>query len=44
LRGLADRLDTVGGQLNVDSPPGGPTVVVASVPASRTEGERIATD
>jgi signal transduction histidine kinase len=35
LRGLADRLDTAGGQLSVDSPPGGPTVVVASAPLLR---------
>jgi signal transduction histidine kinase len=34
LRGLADRLDTAGGHLTVDSPPGGPTVVVASAPVS----------
>lgn len=35
LRGLADRLDTAGGHLTVDSPAGGPTVVVASAPLSQ---------
>jgi signal transduction histidine kinase len=32
LMGLADRVSAVGGTLTVDSPPGGPTVVSASVP------------
>jgi signal transduction histidine kinase len=32
LRGLADRLDTVGGSLDVESPPGVGTRVVATVP------------
>jgi signal transduction histidine kinase len=32
LRGLADRLDTVGGSLEVESPPGAGTRVVATVP------------
>jgi signal transduction histidine kinase len=31
LRSLADRLDTAGGRLTVDSPAGGPTIVVATV-------------
>jgi len=32
LRGLADRVDVVGGRLTVDSPPGGGTRIVAEVP------------
>ncbi|MFC4056811.1 sensor histidine kinase [Planomonospora corallina] len=32
LSGLADRLRAVDGELTVDSPPGGPTVIVAEVP------------
>jgi signal transduction histidine kinase len=32
LRGLADRLKALGGTLVVDSPPGGPTRIVARVP------------
>jgi signal transduction histidine kinase len=32
LRGLADRLDTTGGRLDVDSPPGGPTTIAATIP------------
>jgi len=34
LRGLADRLDVLGGRLTVDSPPGGGTRVVAEVPCA----------
>jgi signal transduction histidine kinase len=34
LRGLADRVDTLGGQLSVHSPPGGGTQVVATLPHS----------
>jgi len=30
--GLADRLSALGGTLSVESPPGGPTRVVAEVP------------
>ena len=32
LRGLADRVDGLGGHLTVQSPPGGPTRLVASLP------------
>jgi hypothetical protein len=32
LRGLADRVDVLGGRLLVDSPPGGGTRIVAEVP------------
>ena len=32
LTGMADRLDTVGGSVNIDSSPGGGTVVTGSVP------------
>ena len=32
LRGLADRLDALGGTLSIDSPPGGPTTISAQVP------------
>jgi signal transduction histidine kinase len=35
LRGLADRLRTVDGRLNISSPRGGPTVVTVEMP-SRT--------
>jgi signal transduction histidine kinase len=35
LRGLADRIDAVGGKLYVESPPGGGTRVFAEVPLSR---------
>ena len=34
LRGLADRLSTIGGELSVISPPGGGTVLTASLPLS----------
>jgi signal transduction histidine kinase len=33
LTGLAERLAAVDGVLRVDSPPGGPTMVVAELPA-----------
>jgi signal transduction histidine kinase len=32
LRGLADRLDALGGTLSIDSPPGGPTSIRAQAP------------
>ena len=32
LRGLADRIDVLGGRLEVDSPPGAGTSIRASVP------------
>jgi len=32
LRGLADRVEVAGGQLTVDSPPGGPTCIRADIP------------
>jgi len=32
LRGLADRVDALGGRLTLDSPPGGPTLVSARLP------------
>ncbi|MFJ5229151.1 sensor histidine kinase [Kitasatospora sp. NPDC088391] len=32
LRGLADRVRSAGGRLDVDSPPGGPTVLTAELP------------
>jgi len=35
LRGLIDRLDTIGGTLTVDSPRGGPTTIRASAPLRR---------
>lgn len=35
LRGLADRIETAGGRLDVDSPPGGPTSIVATVPVGQ---------
>jgi signal transduction histidine kinase len=34
LRGLADRVETSGGTFTVDSPVGGPTYVLADIPAS----------
>ena len=34
LRGVADRIDVLGGRLFVDSPPGGGTVVAAEVPCA----------
>jgi signal transduction histidine kinase len=34
LAGLADRLEIVEGRLEVDSPPGGPTVLTAEVPVA----------
>jgi signal transduction histidine kinase len=41
LRGLADRLDALGGTLTIDSPPGGGTTIRASVPARpHDEAER----
>ncbi len=33
LRGLADRLRTVDGRLNISSPRGGPTVVTVEMPS-----------
>ncbi|MGP8001263.1 MAG: sensor domain-containing protein [Streptosporangiaceae bacterium] len=33
LRGLADRIRTVDGQMEIDSPPGGPTVVTVELPS-----------
>ncbi|WP_220447081.1 hypothetical protein [Nonomuraea deserti] len=33
LRGLADRVRVVDGTLEIDSPPGGPTVVTVELPA-----------
>jgi signal transduction histidine kinase len=35
LRGLADRLDALGGTLSVESPHGGPTIIRARVPLHR---------
>jgi signal transduction histidine kinase len=35
LRGLADRLEALGGALSIESPPGGPTALRAWVPVSR---------
>ena len=35
LRGLAERVRTVDGQLDVDSPPGGPTTITIEVPTGR---------
>jgi signal transduction histidine kinase len=35
LRGLADRVDALGGELEVDSPPGAGTRVSASLPLRR---------
>ena len=32
LRGLADRLDALGGTLSIDSPLGGPTTISAQAP------------
>ena len=32
LTGMADRLDTIGGQLHIDSTPGHGTIVAGSVP------------
>lgn len=34
LRGLADRLDAVGGRIAVDSPPGGGTRLSATIPVA----------
>ncbi|MFC7657016.1 sensor histidine kinase [Pseudonocardia benzenivorans] len=39
LAGLADRLSAVDGMLDVDSPPGGPTVLTADIPLVGDEGE-----
>jgi signal transduction histidine kinase len=39
LRGLADRVEAVGGQLDVDSPPGGGTRVTAELPRARARAE-----
>ena len=38
LRGLADRVEALGGRLHVSSPPGGGTVVRAAVPCSSQLG------
>jgi glucose-6-phosphate-specific signal transduction histidine kinase len=35
LRGLADRVEVAGGQLTIDSPPGGPTRIRADVPVTQ---------
>ena len=35
LRGLADRVEALGGTLQVDSPPGGGTRVTAELPLGR---------
>jgi signal transduction histidine kinase len=35
LRGLADRLEAIGGSLELESPPGGGTVVRARVPLAQ---------
>jgi signal transduction histidine kinase len=40
LTGLADRVTALGGRLVVDSPPGGPTVVRAELPAAPTISAR----
>jgi signal transduction histidine kinase len=32
MRGMADRVDVLGGSLRIDSPPGGGTRVVAEMP------------
>jgi signal transduction histidine kinase len=37
LRGLADRIDTLGGRLDVDSPPGGGTRISARLPLRRPD-------
>jgi len=34
LRGLADRVDTLGGRLSVESPPGNGTRIVAEIPTA----------
>jgi signal transduction histidine kinase len=34
LRGLADRVDALGGQLRVESPPGRGTIVRAEIPCA----------
>lgn len=39
LAGLADRLSAVDGMLDLDSPPGGPTVLTADIPLVGDEGE-----
>jgi signal transduction histidine kinase len=36
IAGLADRLRSVDGELAVDSPAGGPTILIAEVPATAT--------
>lgn len=38
LTGVADRLRLVGGELKIDSPPGGPTVAVVTVPRKERHG------
>ena len=37
LVGLADRLDVLGGRLEVDSPPGGGTRLTAAIPLARSD-------
>ena len=34
LRGLADRVEALGGRLTVESPPGGGTRIVAEIPCA----------
>jgi hypothetical protein len=40
LRGLADRIEALGGTLHLDSPPRGPTSVTATLPRSATSSDR----
>jgi signal transduction histidine kinase len=40
LRGLADRVETVGGTLAIDSPPGGGTRIQAAIPLDDDRGSR----
>ncbi|MCG5218197.1 sensor histidine kinase [Streptosporangium soli] len=44
LAGLADRLRAVDGELVVESPTGGPTVIVAEVPCAGSRGRRRSAD
>ena len=37
LRGLSDRLEAIGGTMAIESPPGGGTVVRASIPLSEDD-------
>jgi signal transduction histidine kinase len=36
IRGLKERAETLGGALNIDSPPGGPTMLRLRLPAATT--------